>query len=73
MERQTRPQGGGRRPLAGERAAGKRRSLPELASLPVPENVGGSQTSAPPERQALYPAAYPAHVWVMAASGRPSP
>lgn len=39
----------GRRSQAGERAAGKR-SLPELARLQVPENVGGSQTSASPIR-----------------------
>lgn len=68
MEKAGPPTRGGLRPPAGERAAGERRSLPELARLWVPENVGGSQTSAPPELQAhtLYPAVYPAHVWVMA-------
>lgn len=68
MEKPGPPTRGGLRPPAGERAAGERRSLPELARLRVPENVGGSQTSAPPELQVhtLCPAAYPAHVWVMA-------
>lgn len=72
MEKAGPPTRGGLRPPAGERAAGERRSLPELARLWVPENVGGSQTSAPPELQAhtLYPAVYPAMcgLWL-----RPSP
>lgn len=70
----ARPQGGVLRPPAGERAAGERQSLPELARLWAPENVSDHNTlphqssKSPPYTQQL---ALP--MCVMAAPGRPSP